>query len=139
MIARTENIAIHNLMNEFELGGIGLFDYVDTELDLSIDHFKDDADTQWQKSKNAMELGNLFGRLQTEIFPKGTKILRLESQSLGEGWYITHLSQQFWYGLKKEEVIGRSLILSHESDGKVDYFRETVQSVIEIQALNEAV
>lgn len=129
MIKRDENIAIHNVMNAFEKMDMGLFDYIADNVDLAIDHYKDDADTQWQKCQSKQQMAGLLGRLAQEIFPRGTKILALNSQSLGDGWYLTQFSQQFWYGILSKEVTGSSLIVSHESGGQVDYFRETVQKV----------
>lgn len=129
MINRKENIAIHNVMNAFEKMDMGLFDYVTDDIDLAIGHYKDDADTKWQQCQSKQKMSELLGRLAQDIFPHGTRILELSSQALGGGWYITTFSQQFWYGILSKEVIGKSLIVSHELNGQVDYFRETVQAV----------
>lgn len=129
MINRKENIAIHNVINAFEKMDMGLFEYIAEDVDLAIDHYKDDADTKWQQCQSKQEMAGLLGRLAQDVFPKGTHVLALSSQALGDGWYITTFSQQFWYGILSKEVIGKSLIVSHELDGQVDYFRETVQTV----------
>lgn len=129
MINRKENIAIHNVINAFEKMDMGLFEYIAEDVDLAIDHYKDDADTKWQQCQSKQEMAGLLGRLAQDVFPKGTHVLALSSQALGDGWYITTFSQQFWYGILSKEVIGKSLIVSHELDGQVDYFRETVQAV----------
>jgi len=135
MINRNDQVAIHCLMNAFEKGSMDLFNYVDSELDLAIDHFRDSVDTKWQTSKNLEELGNLLGRLKAEVFPKGTHILRLESLDIGDGWHLTFLEQEFWYAIESQDVVGKSVILSHEIDGKLDYFRETVQSVTPVSEI----
>ena len=129
MINRKENIAIHNVMNAFEKMDMGLFEYIAEDVDLAIDHYKDDADTKWQQCQSKQEMAGLLGRLAQDVFPKGNHVLALSSQALGDGWYITTFSQQFWYGILSKEVIGKSLIVSHELNGQVDYFRETVQAV----------
>lgn len=133
MLNRSSEIAIHKVMNAFEKMDMTLFDHISDQIDLSIDHYQDEEDTQWQQCQSKDQMAVLLGRLAQDIFPKGTRILELQSQDLGDGWYLTKFSQQFWYGVSSSEVIGKSLILSHEVGGKVDYFRETVQAVIDVK------
>ena len=129
MIDRNTPIAIHQLMNKFETGDMTLLEHISDGIDLAIEHYQDEADVEWQRCKNKQGFISLLGRLSEEIFPKGTKITNLNSRDLGDGWYSTQLSQTFWYGVVEETVEGKSIILSHEAEGVVDYFREVVQSV----------
>lgn len=130
MLNRNDPIAIHQLMNRFEQGDMSLLDQVADDIQLSIEHFNHDADTQWQRCEGKQDLLIVLARLAEEVFPKGTKITQLASHALGEKWYLTKLEQEFWYGLEQQQVKGESFILSHETGGKVDYFKETVTAVI---------
>lgn len=129
MIDRNTPIAIHQLMNKFEKGDMTLLESVSDSIDLSIEHYQDETDVSWQVCTNKEGFMGLLGRLGKEVFPKGTKITNLCSQDMGSGWYSTQLSQTFWYGVMENKVEGRSLIISHEEGGVVDYFREIVMSV----------
>jgi hypothetical protein len=129
MISRNTPIAIHQLMNKFEKGDMALLQHVSDDIDMSIEHYKDDADVVWQQCKDKEGFMSLLGRLSEEVFPNGTKIITLSSEDMGNGWYTTQFSQVFWYGLMKQDVTGRSIIISHEENDAVDYFRETVLSV----------
>lgn len=129
MINRDQPITIHQLMNKFEKSDFSLLDHVDDNVNLAIEHYQDDGDVSWQSCQSKQGLLGVLGRLSKEVFPKGTKILKLESEDLGKGWYTTRLSQTFWYGVMEQEVNGLSVIISHETDGVIDYFREIVQSV----------
>jgi len=134
MLNRNEPIAIHQLMNRFEQGDMSLLDQVADDIHLSIDHFNHNADTGWQRCAGKQDLIRVLTRLAEEVFPKGTKFTHLSTRALGEQWYLTKLEQKFWYGLEQQEVKGESFILSHETDGKVDYFKETVTAVIPLQS-----
>lgn len=129
MIERHNDIAIHQLLNRFENGDMTLLEFVSDEMDLRIDHYKDDADTSWQRCENKTDFIAVLTRLGIEVFPKGTVIKGLSSNALGGGWHVTTLDQSFWYGLAKKNVQSRTYIISHELDGQVDYFRESVTTL----------
>ena len=129
MIERQGDIAIHQLLNWFEQGDMSLLDLVADDIDLRIDHYKDDANTDWQQCTNKSDFIAVLTRLGEEIFPRGTVINTLSSEPLGEGWYITTFDQSFWYGLAKKDVQSRTYIVSHELEGQIDYFRENVSTL----------
>ncbi|WP_206601090.1 hypothetical protein [Pseudophaeobacter leonis] len=99
------------------------------DIDFRIDHFKDELDTSWQTAGSLNALLDVLDRLGKEVFPKGTQALGIDTFSLGGGWHLTQFNQQFFYGLRQCEVTSLTHIMSHETDGKVDYFRETVTGV----------
>lgn len=129
MIERHSNIVIHQLLNHFEKGDMALLELIADDIDFRIDHYKDEADTSWQQCQNKEEFISVLTRLNNEIFPKGTLITALASESLGDGWYLTTFGQSFWYGLIEKDVTSETFIISHELDGQVDYFRESVTSL----------
>ena len=129
MIERHSDIAIHQLLNRFEQGDMSLLDLIADDIDLRIDHYKDDANTDWQQCNNKSDFIGVLTRLGEEIFPRGTVINTLNSESLGEGWYCTIFDQSFWYGLEEQYVKSRTYIISHELDGQIDYFRENVSTL----------
>jgi hypothetical protein len=129
MFERHSNIAIHQLLNRFEQGDMTLFALIADDINLRIDHYKDDADIGWQQCENKAGFAELLARLSTEVFPKGTRITGLSSVALGDDWYITTFDQSFWYGLAEKQVNSRTYIVSHEQDGKIDYFRENVSTL----------
>lgn len=129
MINRDQPIAIHQLMNKFEASDMGLLDHIADDIDLQIEHYQDETDVSWQICKTKQDFLVVLSRLGQEVFPKGTQILQLSSESLGNGWYTTTLSQTFRYAVQEQQVVGNSIIISHEDNGVVDYFREVVQSV----------
>ena len=129
MFERNSNIAIHQLLNRFEEGDMSLLELVANDIDLRIDHYKDDADTGWQQCDNKADFIEVLTRLGSEIFPNGTTISSLSSEPLGDGWYITTFDQSFWYGLAKKDVQSRTYIVSHELAGQIDYFRESVTTL----------
>ena len=129
MFERNSNIAIHQLLNRFEQGDMSLLELVANDIDLRIDHYKDDADTGWQQCDNKADFIEVLTRLGSEIFPNGTTISSLSSEPLGDGWYITTFDQSFWYGLAKKDVQSRTYIVSHELAGQIDYFRESVTTL----------
>jgi hypothetical protein len=129
MFERHSDIAIHQLLNRFEKGDMTLLAFIADDINLRIDHYKDDADIGWQQCENKTGFIELLTRLGTEIFPKGTQITGLSSTALGDGWYITTFDQSFWYGLVEKQVNSRTYIVSHELDGKIDYFRENVSAL----------
>ncbi|MBB1384489.1 hypothetical protein H5119_02790 [Pseudoalteromonas sp. SG45-5] len=129
MLERYSDITIHKVLNLFEKGDMSLLDLIADDIDLRIEHYKDDTDIAWQQCNDKAGFITLLTRLGTDIFPKGTLITGLESQSLGDDWHITTFDQSFWYGEAKQDVNSRTYIISHELNGKVDYFRETVSTL----------
>ncbi|MCO4785649.1 hypothetical protein [Marinomonas atlantica] len=129
MLERHSDIAIHRVLNLFEAGDMTLLTFFSDDIDLRIDHYKDDADTQWQCCDSKAGLMKVLAQLGKEVFPNGTKITGLTSESLDDGWFITTFDQSFWYGLEGRDVDSRTYIVSHELDGQVDYFRENVTTM----------
>ena len=125
---------IDKMLRAFEQGDLEKLDsLVCGDLDLRIDHYRDDeADVDWQHSSDRAGFHTLLGRLASDVFPKGTKILGLETQELGDGWTLSKFTQQFYYQVRQREVHSQTWILAHQSDGRVDYFRETVGPVVNI-------
>ncbi|WP_191600875.1 hypothetical protein [Marinomonas algicola] len=130
MFDRSSDIAIHRVLNLFEAGDMTLLTFFADDIDLRIDHYKETTDTRWQSCKTKVELMTVLSRLSKEVFPKGTQVTRLTSELLGDGWFITTFEQSFWYGLERRDVDSRTYILSHESNGQVDYFRENVTTLV---------
>ncbi|MFT7372049.1 MAG: hypothetical protein ACI9T9_000730 [Oleiphilaceae bacterium] len=129
MYERDSNIAIHQLLNRFEKGDMSLLELIADDINLRIDHYKDEADTKWQQCENKTGFITVLTRLGAEIFPQGTVINNLSSESLGNGWYITTLDQTFWYGLARKKVQSLTYIVSHELNEQIDYFRENVSTL----------
>lgn len=130
MYQRSSDITIHQLLNKFEQGDMTLLDLIADNIDLRIDHYQDDADTQWQQCHTKADFVTVLTRLSSDIFPKGTVIKHLESQALGDGWFITAFSQSFYYGLANKQVDSQTYIVSHEVNGMIDYFRENVATLV---------
>lgn len=124
-----EMTGIQNLLKKFEEGDPSLMLFVADDIDLTIDHYKDDVDVAWQKCHNKQQFSEVLRRLGEEVFPQGTRIISMSTSDLGDGWFTTQITQKFWYGLWSQQVKSQSIIISHESRQVVDYFRETVQSV----------
>ena len=126
----TTNFPIDRVLAAFEKGDVPtLLGSVADDLDFRIDHYRDDADTSWQVARNQADLLTVLQRLGTEIFPQGTRIVHTHSQSLGDDWVMTQLSQRFFYGVQQREVESLTWILSHSQNGQLDYFRETVTTI----------
>lgn len=126
----TTNFPIDRVLAAFEKGDVHtLLGSVADDLDFRIDHYRDDADTSWQVARNQADLLTVLQRLGTEIFPQGTRIVHTHSQSLGDDWVMTQLSQRFFYGVQQREVESLTWILSHSQNGQLDYFRETVTTI----------
>jgi len=126
---------IDELMRAFERGDLAQMNALTSDdLDLRIDHYRDETDVAWQRCANRGELHALLGRLATEVFPKGTHILSLETEELIGGWTMTALRQRFFYAVRGREVVSQTWIIAHESYGRCDYFRETVATIEDVQA-----
>lgn len=130
MFERYSDIAIHRVLNLFEAGDMTLLKFLANDIDLRIDHYKDNADTSWQSCGNKDEFITVLIRLGKEVFPKGTHVTSLTSEALGDGWFITTFDQSFWYGIEGRDVDSRTYIVSHELNGQVDYFRENVTTMV---------
>ncbi|MBV1886297.1 MAG: hypothetical protein KUG61_04380 [Parvibaculaceae bacterium] len=126
------NLAIQQVLAKFETGDASMFSHLADNIDFRIDHFQDDTDVSWQVANGTQQMMELMQRLASDVFPKGTKILSKESTDLGNGWYNTRLNQRFFYAVRQNEVESITYILTHEANGKLDYFRETVTTVDDI-------
>jgi hypothetical protein len=96
---------------------------------LDLLHYRDETDVSWQRSTNRAGLYVLLERLSKEVFPRGTHIFSLRTQQLADGWSLTEFRQRFFYPVRGREVVGQTWIVAHESEGRCDYFRETVASI----------
>ncbi|WP_417710245.1 hypothetical protein [Roseibium aggregatum] len=130
-LARTERIAIHRVLDLFEKGSPELFAELSDQIDFRIDHYRDETDVSWQVASSPADMAIVLQRLAREVFPKGTHVLGLASQALGQGWFFTRFEQRFFYPVKDCECESVTYIVSHESDGKLDFFRETVTTIVE--------
>ena len=128
--ANVENTVIGQVITKFIAGDPSMFEMMAEDIDFRIDHFRDETDINWQQAKGREALATLVGRLGAEVFPQGTRALSVTGAELGDGWYLTSFHQQFFYGVRQEEVKSQTYILSHEADGLLDYFRETVTNVV---------
>lgn len=134
-----ETTAIETLLRKFVANDPTLMGHMADDIDFRIDHFQDETDVSWQVASSLAEMGGILQRLGGEIFPKGTKALSIETQRLPqEGWMLTTFAQEFYYGLRAGMCTSVTLILSHETEGKVDYFRETVTNVVDLEATTAA-
>lgn len=128
--------AIDDLLRAFERGDLEKMNAVTTDdFDLRIEHYRgDDVDVSWQRSNGRAEFHAVLQRLASEVFEGGTCILSLDTQQLGNGWTLSNFRQQFFYPVRNREVVGQTWILAHESDGRVDYFREIATPVEDVLA-----
>lgn len=129
---KPEQTAIGQLLNKFVAGDPTLFELLSDDIDFRIDHFRDEADTSWQQAKSREALIGVITRLGQDVFPKGTKALGIETLALGNGWYLTLFNQRFFYAERQHNVESLTYIISHEADGLVDYFRETVTKIVDV-------
>lgn len=106
-----------------------LLNVIADDVDFRIDHYRDDADTSWQVARSKAELLAVLQRLATEVFPRGTAIVRTHSQDLGNGWVLTQFHQRFFYAVQQRDVESVTWITSHSQGGQLDYFRETVTTI----------
>lgn len=122
---------IGQVLGKFVANDSSLFEMIAENIDFRIDHFADEADTSWQQAGSRGALAALIGRLGQEVFPKGTEALGLDCVALGDGWHLTRFHQRFFYGLRKKNVTSLTYIISHEADGRLDYFRENVTNIVD--------
>jgi hypothetical protein len=121
-----ETTVIGQLLAKFVAGDPTLFEMVAEDVDFRIDHFRDDVDTGWQQAHARQDLMMVMGRLGQEVFPQGTEALGVACLALGEGWHLTRFNQRFFYGVRQRMATSMTYIISHEAEGRLDYFRETV-------------
>ncbi len=124
---------IGQVLAKFVVGDPSLFELIAEDIDFRIDHFRDEVDTDWQKADTRDALISLVGRLGEEIFPKGTEALGIDSFELGNGWHLTCFNQRFFYGVRQKSVTSLTYIVSHEENGALDYFRENVTNIMDVQ------
>lgn len=129
---KSEKTAIGKVLTKFVAGDLSMFELISDDIDFRIDHFRDEADTSWQQATSREGLMALIGRLGQEVFPKGTEALSVDTFMLGDGWYLTHFHQRFFYGVQQRDVTSLTYIISHEADGVMDFFRETVTTILDV-------
>ncbi|WP_417669355.1 hypothetical protein [Roseibium sp.] len=120
---------IDTVLRLFEAGDQSILNHIAPDIDFRIDHFRDEADVSWQNATNIQEFITVLTRLASDVFPKGTTIVGLATQGLGNGWAFTRFEQRFFYAVQNREVQSVTYITSHETVGKMDFFRETVTTI----------
>lgn len=132
LLPTNSDVAIVQVMNKFVAGDISLIEHIAENIDFRIDHFADhDTDTQWQVASNLEQFVSVLTRLSSDVFPKGTTARKVDTYALGNDWYLTQFKQAFFYGVTQKDVTSETYIVSHQTDGKMDYFRETVTNIVE--------
>lgn len=126
-----EDTVIGQVLTKFAAGDTSLFELIAEDIDFRIDHFRDEIDTSWQQAVTRDGLTQVIGRLGQEVFPKGTEALAIDCFALGGGWHLTCFNQRFFYGVRQKDVTSLTYIVSHETDGQVDYFRENVTNIVD--------
>ena len=123
---------IDRVLTLFEAGDQSILQYIAPNIDFRIDHFQDSADVSWQIASDLDGFTKVLTRLAEDVFPAGTKIIDLTTTDLGMGWAFTRFEQRFFYAVQKREVQSVTYITSHETDGKMDFFRETVTTILAV-------
>jgi len=130
----TTPTAIETLLRKFAAGDATLLAHMSADIDFRIDHFQDDEDVSWQSGQGLAAMGPILQRLAEEVFPQGTKAKRIVCTPLDQtGWVMTTFEQEFFYGVRNCLCNSITYIISHEADGQVDFFRETVTNVMPLQ------
>ncbi len=129
----TENTVIGQVLTKFAAGDPSLVELIAEDIDFRIDHFRDEADTSWQQADSRNTLVEVITRLGQEVFPKGTTALAIDCFALGDGWHLTCFNQRFFYGVRQRDVTSLTYIVSHEANGQMDYFRENVTNIVDVQ------
>ena len=129
---RTAETTIGQVLARFAAGDLSLFELIADDVDFRIDHFRDEADTSWQRATSREALMGVIGRLGQDVFPKGTEALGIDVFALGDGWHLTRFHQRFFYGERQRDVTSVTFIISHEADGLLDYFRENVTNIVDV-------
>jgi len=123
---------INQVLHLFETGSPEIMAQVAPDIDFRIDHYRDETDVSWQSAKDIEGFGAVLTRLATDVFPSGTKILGVETQALGNNWFSTRFEQKFFYAQRGRMVESVTYITTHETDGKMDFFREIVTTITDI-------
>lgn len=126
-----EQTVIGQVLTKFVAGDPSMFEAIAEDIDFRIDHFRDDVDVSWQHANSREALMSLVGRLGQDVFPKGTTALGIDTFALGDGWHLTRFHQRFFYGVRQRNVTSLTYIVSHEADGMLDFFRETVTNTVD--------
>ena len=124
-----QDTVIGTVLQKFAAGDPSLFALIAEDIDFRIDHYRDEADTEWQVARSQQGLVEVVTRLGQEVFPKGTQPIGITCYPLGDGWHLTCFDQAFFYGVRQRDVTSLTYIVSHERDGLLDYFRETVTNI----------
>lgn len=128
---KSETTAIGEVLTKFVAGDPSMFELISDDINFRIDHFRDEADTSWQQATSREGMMAMIERLGREVFPKGTEALSVETFVLGDGWHLTQFNQRFFYGVRQRDVTSLTYIISHETDGVMDFFRETVTTILD--------
>ncbi|KCZ45558.1 hypothetical protein HY17_11605 [Hyphomonas sp. CY54-11-8] len=131
-LTKTAETTIGQVLSRFAAGDPSLFELIADDVDFRIDHFRDEADTSWQLANSREALMGVMVQLSQDVFPKGTEALGIDVFALGDGWHLTRFNQRFFYGERQRDVTSVTFIISHETDGMLDFFRETVTNIVNV-------
>lgn len=131
-LTKTAETTIGQVLSRFAAGDPSLFELIADDVDFRIDHFRDEADTSWQLANSREALMGVMVQLSQDVFPKGTEALGIGVFALGDGWHLTRFNQRFFYGERQRDVTSVTFIISHETDGMLDFFRETVTNIVNV-------
>ncbi|WP_112072747.1 hypothetical protein [Hyphomonas sp. GM-8P] len=131
-LTKTTETTIGQVLSRFAAGDPSLFELIADDVDFRIDHFRDEADTSWQLANSREALMGVMVQLSQDVFPKGTEALGIDVFALGDGWHLTRFNQRFFYGERQRDVTSVTFIISHETDGMLDFFRETVTNIVNV-------
>jgi len=131
-LTKTAETTIGQVLSRFAAGDPSLFELIADDVDFRIDHFRDEADTSWQLANSREALIGVMVQLSQDVFPKGTEALGIDVFALGDGWHLTRFNQRFFYGERQRDVTSVTFIISHETDGMLDFFRETVTNIVNV-------
>ena len=121
-LTKTAETTIGQVLSRFAAGDPSLFELIADDVDFRIDHFRDEADTSWQLANSREALMGVMVQLSQDVFPKGTEALGIDVFALGDGWHLTRFNQRFFYGERQRDVTSVTFIISHETDGMLDFF-----------------
>lgn len=131
-LTKTAETTIGQVLSRFAAGDPSLFELIADDVDFRIDHFRDEADTSWQLANSREALMGVMVQLSQDVFPKGTEALGIDVFALGDGWHLTRFNQRFFFGERQRDVTSVTFIISHETDGMLDFFRETVTNIVNV-------
>lgn len=128
-----KDAVIGQVLEKSAAGDPALFEWIAEDIDFRIDHFRDDADTSWQRAPTPEAQISPVGRLGAEMFPIGTEALGIDCCALGDGRHLTCFNHRFFYGKQQKTVTRLTYIVSHEDNGSFDYFRDAVTNIVEAE------